>query len=214
MISVIIPAHNEESYIEDTIKSIKEQSFKDYEIIVVCDGCTDNTLEKVKKLANKIIVLKTRKGPAIAKNEGAKRASGNLLVFLDADTKITEGLLKDINSNEFSVGTAKIKPSNDKFKHKLMMFLKNNILCPFGVSNGIIFCNKKDFESINGFPSVNKGEDGSLVRKLKNNGKFYISNYPVISSTRRFDKKGYFNVIFYWIKEAFNKNNDPYEVVR
>ena len=46
--SIIIPANNEEKYIEKTINSIKEQSFKDYEIIVVANGCTDNTAEIVK----------------------------------------------------------------------------------------------------------------------------------------------------------------------
>ncbi|MBS3175595.1 glycosyltransferase [Candidatus Woesearchaeota archaeon] len=216
MISIIIPAHNEENYIEDTIKAIKNQDFKEYEIIVVCDGCTDNTLEKVKQLADKIIVLRSRKGPAVAKNEGAKRANKDILVFLDADTKISSGLLLDIkaNINNYAVGTAKIKPSNKIFKHRLMMSLKNNILCRFGVSNGIIFCSRKNFEKVNGFLEKNKGEDGSFIQNLKKEGKFYISKYPVINSTRRFDKKGYISVIFYWIKESFKKKDDPYEVVR
>jgi len=53
MISIIIPACNEEKYLLDTIKSIKSQSFKDFEIIVVCDGCTDNTPLIAKKHSDK-----------------------------------------------------------------------------------------------------------------------------------------------------------------
>ncbi len=216
MISIILPAHNEVDYIEETLNSIKAQDFKDYETIVVCDGCTDNTLEKVKKSADKIVVLKTRKGPATAKNEGAKMANGDFLVFLDADTKITNGLLKSIykDKDKYTIGTTRIRPSNNKLKHKIMMTLKNYLICPLGVSNGIIFCTKENFEKYNGFPDVNKREDGFFVRELKKEGKFYISDKYVISSTRRFDKKGYIGVLFYWIKEIIKKRDEPYEIVR
>ena len=97
MISIVIPAYNEESYILNTIKYIKNQSFKDYEIIVVCDGCTDSTSKIVKNHVDKLIVNKTRTGPADAKNTGAKHAKGDKLVFLDADTLLTEGVLKNIH---------------------------------------------------------------------------------------------------------------------
>ncbi len=216
MLSIILPAHNEEDYIEATIKSIEEQDFKDYELIVVLDGCTDKTIEKVKRSADKIIILKERKGPGIAKNEGAKAAKGEILVFLDSDTKITNNLLKDIYNKRdlYYVGTARIKPSSEKIKHKIMMILKNYLVSPFGVSNGIIFCSKENFNKFNRFPEINKGEDGSLVRKMMKSGNFYISKYPVISSTRRFDKKGYLAVGLYWLKQKLKEDNNPYEVLR
>lgn len=216
MISIIVPAHNEEGYITETIDSIKQQDFKDYEIIVVCDGCTDNTLNKIKDQADKIKVLSERKGPGIAKNEGASLAKGDFLVFLDADTHLTQGLLEDIykNKDSYIVGTAKIKPSNNSLKHRIMMSLKNKLLCPRGVSNGIVFCKKETFEKFNKFPEISKREEGLFIRNAIKEGKFYISDYPVINSTRRFDKKGYIPVIIYWIKEALKKSDDPYEVIR
>ena len=58
MISVIIPAYNEEKYIEKTLKSIKKQNFKHYETIVVCNGCTDNTKDIAKRYADKVLVIK------------------------------------------------------------------------------------------------------------------------------------------------------------
>jgi len=215
MISIIIPACNEEKYISKTLDSIRSQSFKNYEIIVVCDGCTDKTAKKAKS-ADKVVILKRREGPGVAKNKGAEKAKGDVLVFLDADTEITEGLLHDIfkNKNKYLIGTAKIKPSNNKFKHKLFMALKNHFVCPFGVTNGIVFCKKDTFFENKGFPHIKKREEGIFVRDLKKRGKFYISRYYVINSTRRFDKKGYVKVIGYWIKEALKPSNEDYEVIR
>ena len=217
MISIIIPACNEEKYLLNTIKSIKSQSFKDFEIIVVCDGCTDSTSIIAKKHAHKVILNKERNGPTRPKNLGAKKSSGDILVFLDADTTLTKDVLKKINevSHKIIVGTCKIKPSNNKFKHRFMMSLKNNILCPLGVSNGIIFCKKKDFFKYGGFnEKLKKGEDGHFVRLLKKKGRFIILKDPVISSTRRFDSKGYLKTFGYWLREYFNPSNDDYEVIR
>ncbi len=217
MISIIIPACNEENYIKNTINSIRKQSFKDYEIIIVCDGCTDKTPEIAKKLADKTVILSKRSGPSIAKNEGVKVSKGKMLLFIDADTILTSNLLNYLSElkQDFIIGTTKIKPSNPKLKHRFMMALKNNIICRFGVSNGVIFCNKKTFNSVNGFPDVKKGEDGLFIRNLiKNKNKFIIVNHYVISSTRRFDKKGYFSVIGYWIKEYFKPSKNDYELIR
>ena len=216
MISIIIPAFNEEAYIESTINSIKIQDFKDYEIIVICDGCTDKTYEKVKNVVDKVIVLPKKQGPAIARNKGAKIAKGEVLVFLDADTKITNKVLEDFykNKDNYIAGTAKIKPSSNKIKHKIFMTMKNYIICPFGVTNGILFCKKELFVRTMGFPEIKKREEGIFVRQLIKNGKFYISKQSVINSTRRFDKKGYIKVLIYWIKESIKPSNEEYEAIR
>lgn len=217
MISIIIPAHNEEKYILPTIDSIRYQKYKDHEIIVVLDGCNDNTLEVIKNKVNKIIVIQNRKGPAFARNRGAEKAIGDILVFLDADTLITENTLKEIEKtkNDWIVGTSIIKPSSKKLKHRIMYFLKNKILCPLGVSNGIIFCKKQTFNYFNGFnEKLQKREDGELVRKIKKMGKFVILNEPVINSTRRFDKKGYIRTILYWVKEEIKPSKGMYEIIR
>ena len=216
MISVIIPACNEEKYLEDTIKSIKYQNFNNHEIIVVCDGCTDNTEKIAKKLTDKVVVLKDRKGPAVAKNEGVKLAKHNKLVFLDADTKLTENVLTEISKaiDNNSYGTCKIKPSSNALKHKIMLTFKNYLVSPFGVSNGIIFCSKDLFIKAGGFGDVKKGEDGNLVRKLKKDHRFVILKNPVINSTRRFDQKGYLGVWLYWLKETIKPTDKDYEVIR
>ena len=213
MISIIIPACNEEKYLKETINSVKNQGYK-HEIIVVCDGCTDKTAETAKSLADKFVILKERHGPAFAKNEGEKMAAYNKLVFLDADTKLTENVLKEISEalDRGYVGTCRIKPSDPKFKHKTMMFLKN--LYPFPYTNGILFCTREAFRKVKGFPEVKKGEERNILKQLAEDFEFKVIKNPVISSTRRFDKKGYFNVMFYWIKEYFKPSDEDYEVIR
>ena len=97
----------------------------------------------------------------------------------------------------------------------MFYFLKNNLLCPFGVSNGVIFCDRQTYDSINGFDeSVNKREDGMFVRTIKSKGSFVLLNRKVVNSTRRFDSHGYLGVVKYWIKEALKPSKSEYEVVR
>ncbi len=213
MISIIIPACNEEKYLEETINSVRNQEHK-HEIIVVCDGCTDRTVEIAKSIADKFVILKERKGPAFAKNEGAKLAKYDKLVFLDADTRLTENTLKEISKaldNRY-IGTCRIRPSDPKFKHKIMMSLKN--FYPFPYTNGIFFCTKLAFKKVKGFPEVKKGEERYILKMLAENFEFKVIKNPVINSTRRFDKKGYLGVMFYWIKEYFKPSDKDYEIIR
>lgn len=216
MLSVIIPACNEENYLKETIESIRQQNIKDYEIIVVSDGSTDKTDEIASKHADKFLRLEKRLGPAYAKNAGARLAKGKILVFLDADTKLTKDVLKEIKetTKENVVGTCKIEPSNKALKHRVIMSLKNTLLCPFGVSNGIVFCTKNTFEKYGTYPQLKKREEGVLIRTIKREGEFVMLDKPVINSMRRFEKLGYTTVFAYWIKEALKPSDEDYPVVR
>src|SRR3989338_9684006 len=86
--SIIIPAHNAENFISDTLKELK--AIKNAQLIVVCNNCKDNTFEKVNQLKKKypnIINLNfpfyTGKGGAILR--GFPYAKGNVIGFIDAD---------------------------------------------------------------------------------------------------------------------------------
>jgi glycosyltransferase involved in cell wall biosynthesis len=95
-ISVIIPTYNEESVILECLKSLEKQSLKNFEVIVVDDGSTDKTLEKLKNLKiSKIKILQQEhKGPGAGRNLGAKHAGGDILVFVDADMTFDRNFLK------------------------------------------------------------------------------------------------------------------------
>ncbi len=85
-VSIIIPTYNYGKFICEAIDSILNQTFKDYEIIIVDDGSTDNTEEIIKKYEDKInYFYKTNNGPASARNLGIQNATGDYICFLDSD---------------------------------------------------------------------------------------------------------------------------------
>ena len=90
MISIITPAFNAEMYIAETIKSIQAQTFNDWELIIVDDCSTDNTVSVASSFAkfdNRIKVFKaiSNNGVAKARNLGLENAKGEYVAFLDSD---------------------------------------------------------------------------------------------------------------------------------
>lgn len=85
-VSVIIPAYNSERYIADSLQSALDQTFRDYEVIVVDDGSTDGTKARVLAAKGPIkYIHQPNQGPAAARNTGIGVARGELICFLDAD---------------------------------------------------------------------------------------------------------------------------------
>lgn len=86
-VSVILPAYNASLTIRDTIKSILNQSYKDFELIIINDGSTDSTVEIIKKFADDRIRLFNfkNKGLPASRNRGIKKAKGKYISFIDAD---------------------------------------------------------------------------------------------------------------------------------
>lgn len=98
--SVIISAYNVEEYIERAINSVLNQNFNDYEIIVVEDKSTDNTLRKIMKYKGKIKIIKNKvnKGLGAVRNIGIAKATGEYILHLDGDdTLYNESTLRDID---------------------------------------------------------------------------------------------------------------------
>ncbi|MBC5841200.1 glycosyltransferase family 2 protein [Flavobacterium sp. F-380] len=86
--SVIVPLYNKENFIEATLQSILDQSFFDFEILIIDDSSTDSSLKIANTLASakvKIIQHKKNQGLSAARNSGIKMASGQYIAFLDAD---------------------------------------------------------------------------------------------------------------------------------
>ena len=101
LVSVIIPTYNEEEDIPFSIKSLKEQSYKNIEIIVVDDGSTDNTLQEIGKFKGVKVIKGSHKGPGFSRNLGAKRAKGDILVFIDSDMTFSKNYIKNLISPIF-----------------------------------------------------------------------------------------------------------------
>ena len=87
MISIVIPLYNKEQYIGACLNSVLSQTYKDFELIVVNDGSSDNSVDIVNMIRDERVQLlsKNNGGPASARNLGVKEAKGEWVVFLDAD---------------------------------------------------------------------------------------------------------------------------------
>lgn len=90
--SVIIPAYNSEEFISRAVNSVLDQTYKNYELIIINDGSTDNTSKICHQFAhinkNIQVIDKKNEGLSAARNTGIKKASGEYLVFLDSDDKL------------------------------------------------------------------------------------------------------------------------------
>ena len=107
LVSVIIPVYNAEKYIKATIESVKSQTHKHWEAIIIDDKSTDNSVNMAKKYLNKKIKLIQNKkniGAALSRNKGIKAAKGRYIAFLDSDDIWDSDKLKkqleDINEKE------------------------------------------------------------------------------------------------------------------
>jgi len=195
-LSVIIPALNEEKCLQRLLKAIKNQKFN-CEVIVADAGSKDKTKEIAKKFRARVV----RGGkPAEGRNNGAKDAKAEWLLFLDADVVIRRNFLKncmdDIKNKNLDVATCFASPlskkKSDIFAYKTgnawMTFFKK--LKPY--AHGFcIFARKDLHEKINGFNEKLKfGEDSEYVVRAAKIGCFDILDRYIFASVRRFEKEG------------------------
>jgi glycosyltransferase involved in cell wall biosynthesis len=82
---VVIPAHNAERYLAETLESVRAQTFSDYEILVIDDGSTDRTAEIAAGYSGVTLLSQNNRGAAAARNAGIRTARGQFVAFLDAD---------------------------------------------------------------------------------------------------------------------------------
>jgi rSAM/selenodomain-associated transferase 2 len=191
-ISIIIPTLNESKNIQATLAST--QASTNVEVIVVDGGSKDDTVDIVKSLGVKVIA--GYKNRARQMNAGAKNATGDILLFLHADTVLPadfDVLIRSALQQPSSVGGAFALRINAphlglrliewgvKWRSKLFKM-------PYG--DQAIFITKEKFNDIGGFPELAIMEDFELIRHLKSLGKITFIPVPVITSPRRWLKKG------------------------
>jgi glycosyltransferase involved in cell wall biosynthesis len=119
--SVIIPVYNKEKFIENTIKSVLKQSFSDFELILVNDGSTDESVAKIENFSDNRITYYTKEngGASSARNFGLEKAKANYITFLDADDYWYPDFLQEMASSieEFphhKIFSAAIEVESDK----------------------------------------------------------------------------------------------------
>jgi glycosyltransferase involved in cell wall biosynthesis len=95
--SIIIPVYNGENTLPDTLRSVSGLDFDHYELIVVDDGSTDDSASIARSHGAKVVCLGDNAGPANARNQGAKHASYDKLLFTDSDVLVPKKLLQQLD---------------------------------------------------------------------------------------------------------------------
>ena len=100
LVSIIVPVYNSEKYLDECINSIKSQTYKNLEIILVNDGSKDNSLAKCNEYASKDsrieVIDKVNGGASSARNKGLEKASGKFIVFIDSDDVISHKMIENL----------------------------------------------------------------------------------------------------------------------
>lgn len=145
LFSIIIPAYNAEKTIERSINSVLKQKVKEWELIIVENGSTDNTNDVVKKylMNSNIILLHSQKGVSRARNYGIHNARGKWILFLDADDELSDGaLLSFFNAvNEYPYNYVYVGLYGDmKANHNVFEISTEEFLC-ISLNDPTKFCN-------------------------------------------------------------------------
>jgi glycosyltransferase involved in cell wall biosynthesis len=224
-ISIIIPAHNEQAYLQKTLTALQRQEYPGSEIIVVANGCSDDTEKVARGHCDRLIVL-SQKNLGVARNLGARMAKGDILIFLDADTLLEAGALRvvaELFQPTDAAGTVKGKPDAGRLAYRLMYGMKNLIhrWRIHSGSSGVIICWRKDFIRLGGFDEhLQVRENSELIRRLKQFGRYrYIGKTWATTSMRRYERRGFWRMIWLWTKLWFESlfrdlRHRQYETIR
>ncbi len=185
--SVIIPLYNKEKYVLNTIKSVLNQSFQDFEIIIVDDGSTDQSLQVINSVNNpKITIIQQKnQGASIARNNAIQASKGNYIATLDADDLWENNHLLELKKCINACPEAVLYCTNYNIKRHdgfitkskfnfnyedtcliVKDFFKANIINFIPTSSSVAF-KKEDFLKINGYNTrLRTGQDIDLWIKF------------------------------------------------
>ena len=220
LISVVIPAFNEEHYLGETLASLdrakaflKKKESTSIEIIVVDNNSLDSTTDIARDFGA-TVVEEALHNVAKVRNTGARLANGSVLVFVDADTIVPDDLMwriVEVLAEPTCVGGAvntDYRPA--KLTSKLYLQLWRIIGKLAGMAQGATqFCRKDVFLALNGYDeTLFMGEDVDFYWRLKNFAKrqnvsvSFIEDIHVVPSTRRFDQWGLWRTLI-WTNPLF-----------
>jgi len=202
-VSIIIPTLNEAKRLPRCIESIRNQIFKDFEIIVVDSGSEDGTPEIARRMGAKVI-YEPKLGFAVAKNFGASEASGEIFVFTDADSLCPPDWLSKIAAHFERKGVVAvlgpIKPLERKLHHQVIFDLTTNLVPRLTAMFGFYVAQapnqafrRSAFEKVHGYDErLRMLEDNELPNRIKKAGTVvFDKTIWTYSSARRFEKEGY-----------------------
>ena len=228
--SIIIPAHNEEKIIADTLKYLKELDYPNdsYEVIVVENGSNDATYQKAKTFesSNFKIYSSNERGVSRARNFGLTQCSLQFdwCIFMDADTFLLKDFLRELNvfvnkKTGMDYGTTTLTPFPQNFSSRFWFWYRNWSDRVLKILHVVHIVPKNLVHKVKYDESLALTEDlhyGKDLAKLGNY--FFMQTKNVLTSARRFEHNGYIKMFFvniYYgiLPKKVNVKND-WEVIR
>jgi rSAM/selenodomain-associated transferase 2 len=198
--SIIIPTLNEQEFLPRVLDSINEFD-EDFEVIVVDGGSKDETINIARKYG--VLLCSTKKGKGFQLIKGVECSSGDIYIFIHADTFLPKNAFKLINEymmdRGYKIATFKMKFDNKNLLLKVYSWFTkfDSVFSTFG--DQVIVITKSFYREIGGFPELTIFEDVELLRKARSTTRIVKFPAYVTTSARRFRKKG---VVFTQILNA------------
>jgi teichuronic acid biosynthesis glycosyltransferase TuaG len=194
LVSIITPTYNCGKYIFDTIESVINQSYLEWEMIIIDDCSTDNTKDIVSQFVKadsriKYYLLETNQGAAIARNFGLAHSNGKYIAFLDSDDLwMPEKLTKQINfmeQNNLAFTCTSYRQINedgimlDKIISPLSKANYNRVLLDCPIGNSTVIFNREKLGEFN-VPNIRKRNDDALWLKILKKEKYIFGLKEVL----------------------------------
>jgi rSAM/selenodomain-associated transferase 2 len=219
-VSIIIPALNDSEQLRSTLPPI--QCFRDdgHEVILVDGGSGDDTAAVAAGKVDRF--LTSKRGRASQMNEGARNATGEIFLFLHADTQLgeeaMEALLEQLPGSNSQWGRFDVKLSGGRKMLRVVETMINLRSRLSGIATGDqgIFAEREAFERAGGYPDIPLMEDIALSRALKRLSRPLCISAPLITSSRRWEERGIWRTIrLMWrLRLAYALGADPRELAK
>ena len=193
MISIVIPAHNEESVVGSAIQAARAAASEAgvrFEILVVDDASTDRTAAIAEEAGVRIISVNVRQ-IARARNAGGIAALGEKLLFVDADTIVTAAIVKSaleaMENGAVGGGASVVFDEPVPAYAKVCLSVFAAVMRVQRIAFGcFLFCTKQAFDAVGGFDErMFAGEELMMSRALRKQGRFVILRQAVLTSGRK-----------------------------
>lgn len=217
-LSVIVPVLDESAGVAACLRSLAPLRDRGAEVIVVDGGSTDGTPALAQSLAD--AVLSSPRGRARQMNVGARRARGDALLFLHADTLLPEGadrLVREaLATKEWGRFDVRIDSASPSLRVVAMLMNLRSRWTGVATGDQAMFVRRSAFEAAGGFPDIALMEDIALSRTLRARGRPACLRERVVTSGRRWERGGVARtILLMWrLRFAYWRGADPADLAR
>lgn len=219
-LSIVVPALNEAAGIREVLTRLQPLRARGHEVVVVDGGSADGTPTLAAPLADRVVA--SPRGRAVQQNAGAAAASGEVLLFLHADTTLPEEadtlVLDGMRRSGRGWGRFDVRLSG---RHPLLRVVGRMIgvrsrLSGVATGDQAIFVRREWFERVGGFPELPLMEDVAITGTLRRLGPPLCLRQRVTTSSRRWEERGIVRtIVLMWrLRWAYFRGADPAELAR